>query len=77
VFGVPQSSQRSQESAVDAANRLRAGRSVVRMSAEARNSCLLHNVHSVCEAHSSGSQVSCSEIEEAGREDRQGELRMS
>jgi len=53
MFSVPRYSQRRQESAVGAANRFRAGRSVIRMSAEARNSCLLHNVHSVSEAHSS------------------------
>lgn len=75
MFSVPHFSQGNQESAVGAANGLRAGRSVIRMSAEARNSCLLHNVLSVSEAHSSGGQGSCSEIEEAGREDRQGDVK--
>ena len=64
---VPQSSQRSQESAVGAANRLRAGRSVIRISAVARNSCRHQKVQNGSEAHSSVCQVSCWDFEEAER----------
>jgi hypothetical protein len=75
MFSVPQPSQRGQESAVGAANRLRDRRSVIRLSARARISCLLHNIHSVSEAHSSWGQGPCSETEEARREDTQDEVK--
>jgi len=75
MFSVLQPSQTGQESAVGAANRLRATRSVIRMSARARNSHLLHNVHSVSEANSSGGQGPCSGTEVARREDRKDEVK--
>lgn len=77
MFSVPRLSQRSQVGAVAAANRLRAGRSVIRMSAEARNSCRLHYVQSGPEAHSSGVRVLARKLKRPGAKICKAKLRMS